>query len=79
MARRILILSFLLYPCLSEAQFIDAGFGTGLFGQKQFSTGLFGTGSTSGGGGGGGVPAGSIQDDSGNYLNDDLGQYLIAG
>ncbi len=37
-------------PCY--AQFIDAGFGTGPFGKKQFFTGLFGTGSGSGGGGG---------------------------
>lgn len=27
--------------------------------------------------GGGGVPAGALQDDSGNYLKDDAGNYII--
>lgn len=49
---RILLISISLLlitiPC--HAQFIDAGFGNGPFGIKQFYTGLFGTGVTGSGG-----------------------------
>lgn len=71
MARRIAIIVLLLFiPDVSRAQFIDAGFGSGPFGQRQFTNGLFGTGGViNNSGGGGGV--GSLMDDSNNLVLDD--------
>lgn len=74
---RLLLIGIFLFSLSipSYAQFIDAGFGTGPFSIKQYYTGLFGTGNTSGGG----IPSGSLQDDSGHYIQDDASHYIIAG
>jgi len=63
----ILCCLILFFPNPSKAQFIGIGISIPP-GTQQASIG-----------GGGGVPAGSIQDDSGHYLNDDASHYLIAG
>ena len=64
-----LCLLILFFPISSNAQFI--GIKIGMPPGTQWAA--------IGGGGGGGIPSGSLQDDSGHYLNDDAANYLISG